>query len=76
MDFEGFPRRSLHRLNGQKISVNENMRKIPAYSDVPVMNLDEMRAWAKENNGYIMQQDDPMLPPFSLHAYRDGQPIP
>lgn len=76
MDSPDFPRRSLHRLNGQKIAVNENMRKIPAYESLPVMDLDEMRAWAKENNGYIMQQDDLMLPPFSLHAYRDGKPIP
>jgi len=73
-----YPRRTLLTLDARRtvVAVEPHMTKIPAYAMKLDMTLAEMRAWAKENGGVIMQQDDGMLPPFVLHKYNEqGEPV-
>lgn len=69
-----YPRRYLKQ-GTAIVAVEPHMRYILAYAHLPLMSYDEMAAWAKANDGYIMQQDDAYTPPFTLVKYRQGQPV-
>lgn len=62
---ESFPRNTMHDKAGQTLAVTPNMANIPAYQQTPTLTFEQMQDQLPEG-GYIMQQDDAWLPPFTL----------